>query len=52
MSTASGISIRSQFAFGVMTRAKAITYDNLTLRAPDFVAEADRVFASQVRARL
>ena len=26
-----------QFAFGVMTRAKAITYDNLTLRAPDFV---------------
>src|SRR5882757_7833106 len=27
-----------QFAFGVMTRAKAITYDNLTLRAPDFVA--------------
>ena len=27
-----------QFAFGVMTRAKAITYDNLTLRAPEFVA--------------
>src|SRR6185437_2288709 len=26
-----------QFAFGVMTRAKAITYDNLMLRAPDFV---------------
>jgi len=24
-----------QFAFGVMTRSKAITYDNLTLRAPD-----------------
>ena len=24
-----------QFAFGVMTRAKAITYDNLRLRAPD-----------------
>ena len=24
-----------QFAFGVMTRAKAITYDNLTLRAPE-----------------
>ena len=26
-----------QFSFGVMTRAKAITYDNLRLRAPDFV---------------
>src|SRR6476660_2184653 len=40
-----------QFAFGVMTRAKAIPYDNLTLRAPEFVAEADRVFARQVTAR-
>jgi anthraniloyl-CoA monooxygenase len=39
-----------QFAFGVMTRAKAITYDNLTLRAPDFVAEVDRAFARQIRA--
>ncbi|TMJ84370.1 MAG: bifunctional salicylyl-CoA 5-hydroxylase/oxidoreductase [Alphaproteobacteria bacterium] len=38
-----------QFAFGVMTRAKAITYDNLTLRAPDFVKEVDRAFAKQVR---
>ena len=40
-----------QFAFGVMTRAKAITYDNLRLRAPEFVAEVDRTFARQVRAR-
>ncbi len=40
-----------QFAFGVMTRSKAITYDNLALRAPKFVAEADRVFAKQVTAR-
>ncbi len=40
-----------QFAFGVMTRAKAITYDNLTLRAPDFIAEVDKAFARQVRAR-
>ncbi|MGJ5022597.1 bifunctional salicylyl-CoA 5-hydroxylase/oxidoreductase [Bradyrhizobium oligotrophicum] len=40
-----------QFAFGVMTRSKAITYDNLTLRAPDFVAEVDKAFALQVRAR-
>ena len=39
-----------QFAFGVMTRSKAITYDNLALRAPKFVAEADRVFARQVAA--
>jgi anthraniloyl-CoA monooxygenase len=40
-----------QFAFGVMTRAKAITYDNLTLRAPDFVREVDQAFARQVRAK-
>ncbi len=40
-----------QFAFGVMTRAKAITYDNLTLRAPDFVVEVDKAFARQVRAK-
>ena len=38
-----------QFAFGVMTRSKAITYDNLSLRAPGFVAEVDRAFAKQVR---
>ena len=40
-----------QFAFGVMTRAKAITYDNLTLRAPDFVSEVDKAFAQTVRAK-
>jgi anthraniloyl-CoA monooxygenase len=40
-----------QFAFGVMTRAKAITYDNLTLRAPEFVREVDKAFAEQVRAK-
>ncbi|HKU05363.1 MAG TPA: bifunctional salicylyl-CoA 5-hydroxylase/oxidoreductase [Bradyrhizobium sp.] len=39
-----------QFAFGVMTRSKAITYDNLNLRAPDFVKEVDKAFARQVRA--
>jgi anthraniloyl-CoA monooxygenase len=39
-----------QFAFGVMTRSKAITYDNLNLRAPEFVAEVDKAFARQVRA--
>jgi hypothetical protein len=41
-----------QFAFGVMTRAKAITYDNLRLRAPDFVAEVDRTFAGPCAPRL
>jgi anthraniloyl-CoA monooxygenase len=40
-----------QFAFGVMTRSKAITYDNLNLRAPDFVKEVDKAFARQVRGR-
>src|SRR5581483_3233123 len=39
-----------QFAFGVMTRAKAITYDNLRLRAPGFVEEVDRHFAAGVAA--
>ena len=34
-----------------MTRAKAITYDNLRLRAPDFVNEVDKAFAKTVRAR-
>ena len=38
-----------QFAFGVMTRAKAITYDNLRLRAPEFVDAIDRHFAARVR---
>jgi anthraniloyl-CoA monooxygenase len=40
-----------QFAFGVMTRAKAITYDNLRLRAPAFVEKVDRHFAREVAAR-
>jgi anthraniloyl-CoA monooxygenase len=39
-----------QFAFGVMTRSKAITYDNLMLRAPEFIREVDRAFATQVHA--
>ncbi|MGL5362932.1 MAG: bifunctional salicylyl-CoA 5-hydroxylase/oxidoreductase, partial [Bosea sp. (in: a-proteobacteria)] len=34
-----------QFAFGLMTRAKSITYENLELRAPDFVRAMDRSFA-------
>jgi anthraniloyl-CoA monooxygenase len=37
-----------QFAFGLMTRAKSITYDNLELRAPEFVAEVTADFAKDV----
>ena len=41
----------TRFAFGLMTRAKAITYDNLALRAPEFVHEADRLVVLEVRAQ-
>jgi len=40
----------TRFAFGLMTRSKAITYDNLALRAPEFVKQADRVVARDARA--
>src|SRR5918993_106491 len=40
-----------QFAFGVMTRAKAITWDNLQLRAPTFVGQVREAFAKEERAR-
>jgi anthraniloyl-CoA monooxygenase len=39
-----------QFCFGLMTRSKAITYDNLRLRAPDFVDRVDRDMADKARA--
>jgi anthraniloyl-CoA monooxygenase len=39
----------TRFAFGLMTRSKAITYDNLALRAPEFVKQADRVVARELR---
>jgi anthraniloyl-CoA monooxygenase len=41
----------TRFAFGLMTRAKAITYENLCVRAPEFVAELDQVVAREVRAQ-
>ena len=41
----------SRFAFGLMTRSKAITYDNLRLRAPEFVDEIDRVSAREARSQ-
>jgi anthraniloyl-CoA monooxygenase len=37
-----------QFAFGLMTRSKAITFENLELRAPGFVRDVERMFAEQV----
>ncbi|MEM0909117.1 MAG: bifunctional salicylyl-CoA 5-hydroxylase/oxidoreductase, partial [Pseudomonadota bacterium] len=40
-----------QFAFGLMTRAKAITYDNLELRAPEFVTKITKHFAQSVVAK-
>lgn len=39
-----------RFAFGLMTRSKAITYDNLALRAPEFVAAIDRLVAEDLGA--
>ncbi len=40
-----------QFAFGVMSRSKQITWDNLELRDPAFVREVRQWFAADVRAR-
>jgi anthraniloyl-CoA monooxygenase len=40
-----------QFAFGLMTRSKAITWDNLQLRAPEFVDDAREMFAEEVARR-
>jgi anthraniloyl-CoA monooxygenase len=39
----------TRFTFGLMTRSKAITYDNLALRAPEFVAEVDTLVAQETR---
>ena len=37
-----------QFAFNIVTRSRRVTYDNLRLRDPEFVADMDRWFASAV----
>jgi anthraniloyl-CoA monooxygenase len=34
-----------QFAFNIVTRSRRVTYDNLRLRDPEFVAELDEWFA-------
>ena len=39
-----------RFSFGLMTRSKSITFDNLELRAPRFIREVKRNFAKEVRA--
>jgi anthraniloyl-CoA monooxygenase len=36
-----------QFAFNIMTRSRRVTYDNLRLRDPEFVARVDGWFAAQ-----
>jgi len=36
-----------QFAFNIITRSRRVTYDNLRLRDPEFVAGMDRWFATQ-----
>jgi anthraniloyl-CoA monooxygenase len=36
-----------QFAFNIVTRSRRVTYDNLRLRDPEFVADMDRWFASE-----
>ncbi len=39
-----------RFSFGLMTRSKSITWDNLELRAPAFIRRVERNFAEEVRA--
>ena len=41
---------RTQFAFNLLTRSRRVTYDNLRLRDPEFVAEVDADFAERVGA--
>jgi anthraniloyl-CoA monooxygenase len=37
-----------QFAFNIVTRSRRVTYDNLRLRDPEFVADMDEWFAASV----
>jgi anthraniloyl-CoA monooxygenase len=39
-----------RFVFGLMTRSKAITYDNLALRAPEFVDQVAHMMADETKA--
>jgi anthraniloyl-CoA monooxygenase len=40
-----------KFAFGLMTRSKSITYDNLAMRAPEFVRDVTRDFALEQKSK-
>ena len=40
-----------QFAFNIITRSRRVTYDNLRLRDPEFVASVDAWFAQHERER-
>ena len=40
----------TRFIFGLMTRSKAITYDNLALRAPEIVEDMDHLVANETKA--
>ena len=40
-----------QFAFNIMTRSRRVTYDNLRVRDPEFVASVDGWFARHEQAR-
>lgn len=39
-----------QFAFNIMTRSRRVTYDNLRLRDPEFVARCEKWYADHVGA--
>jgi anthraniloyl-CoA monooxygenase len=39
-----------QFAFNIMTRSRRVTYDNLRVRDPEFVARCEEWFATHARA--
>jgi len=40
-----------QFAFNIMTRSRRVTYDNLEVRDPEFIASVDRWFADEQKTR-
>ncbi|MEK9643977.1 MAG: bifunctional salicylyl-CoA 5-hydroxylase/oxidoreductase [Alphaproteobacteria bacterium] len=40
----------TQFTFSLMSRSKAITYDNLRMRDPAFIAEVDKAFSADAAA--
>jgi anthraniloyl-CoA monooxygenase len=45
-----GVQEAEQFTFNMMCRAKRVTYENLRLRDPDYIARMDKWFAGHARA--